>query len=109
MTRYFVFHNSGQVEAVQSSSNEPAPTSWETDRGFTRLEVSRAEMVIINRDKKLTFKQDGSIDTVKVSVNPVQPTISAEDERLSQLVAKEATVGLDSDERWEYIKLRDGI
>jgi len=30
----------GQVEAMQSTPMEPAPTSWETEKGYTRLEVT---------------------------------------------------------------------
>ena len=42
--------NSGQVMAVQSSPNAPAPTSWETVHGYTRVEVP--DGVVATRDFK---------------------------------------------------------
>ncbi len=106
MTRFFIFHNSGQVEATQSSTNPPEPTSWETDKGFERLEVTAAQFATIDRDKRITVK-NGKFNTVVPSANPVQPVQSARDARLGEL--RGDFDNLDDTGLREYIKLRDGI
>ena len=86
---YFIFHDDdGQVQAASSSPNAPDPTSWETVKGYTRLEVTKGQWDRIDRDKKLTFTAGGAIDTIKVSVNAVQPVVSATDTRRIELQDK---------------------
>ena len=106
MTRYFVFHNNGQVQATQSSNNAPDPTAWETDKGFERLEVTAAQFATIDRDKKLTLDR-GKFKSVADSVNPVQPVLSVRDTRIGEL--RDSFDTLDDTGLREYIKLRDGI
>ena len=60
--------NSGQVMAVQSSPNAPAPTSWETVHGYTRVEVP--DGVVATRDFKFV---DGDF---MPNENPVQPVVA---------------------------------
>lgn len=107
MTRYFVFSDgTGQVQAMQSSTNAPDPTAWETRDGYERLEVTQAQFATIDRDKKIKL-DGGKFKSVEDSVNPVQPTLSARDTRLGELRANFDSLG-DTELR-EYIKLRDGI
>lgn len=75
----FAFINTdGQVMAVQSSPNPPAPTKWETVHGYTRILVPAG--MSVSRDYKLTHS-NGVATGVSASVNPVQPDFGYEELR----------------------------
>lgn len=105
MTRYFIFHNNGQVEAMQSSDNAPAETAWESTKGYSRLEVTKAQFATIDRDTKITLDK-GDLKTVTASVNTVQPVKSATEVTRSTLETKLDADTITFDEVKELLRLR---
>ena len=66
--------SNGQVIATQSSPNPPATTKWESEMGYTRVELP--DGVPPSRDIKITQVENGVATAFVESTNPVQPVIT---------------------------------